>query len=302
MSSLIPLTEYGPLDGGNFEYHWSGRGVDIHLLSDVGRKRRNNEDSCILCAPQKEDVASSHGVLFAVADGMGGASAGEYASRMALQVLVRTYFNNDCESAPLALQEALQIANGRLFEEAELNPVYAGMGTTVCAAVLLGDWVYIAHVGDSRLYLLRERSGIHQVTLDHSLVEEQVRSGLISPAEARNHSLKNLITRAVGIKETVKVDLYALHVQQGDTLLICSDGLTNMITDPEIASCLANGNLVEGTRNMVERALMAGGTDNTTAITLRLNETPPRSIFQDGAEEVRIASSGFFGRLKRLFR
>lgn len=302
MSNLIPTTEYGPLDGGNFEYSWSGKGVEIHLLSDVGRKRRNNEDSCILCAPQDADVLDSHGLLFAVADGMGGASAGEYASRMALQVLVRTYFNTPCESAPLALQDALEAANGRLFEEAELNPVYAGMGTTVCAAVLLGDWVYIAHVGDSRLYLLRERSGIHQITLDHSLVEEQVRSGLISPAEARNHSLKNLITRAVGIKETVKVDLYALHVQQGDTLLICSDGLTNMVTDLEIAACLSNGNLVTGTRDVVERALMAGGTDNTTAITLRVTAPPARTTYQDGAEEVRIATSGFFSRLKRFFR
>jgi protein phosphatase len=174
------------------------------------------------------------------------------------------------------------------------------MGTTVSAAVLLGDWIYIAHVGDSRLYVLRERSGIHQITLDHSLVEEQVRSGLISPAEARNHSLKNLITRAVGIKENVKVDLYAVQLGQGDTVLICSDGLTNMVTDAEITGCLANGNLASGIRDMVERAMMAGGTDNTTAVCIRVMDPLPRVPYHLGAEEVKISSSGVFGRLKRL--
>lgn len=300
MSQLIPVTEYGPLDGGNFEYHCAEGGLLIHLLSDVGRKRRNNEDSCIVCLPKDAALAESHGRLFAVADGMGGASAGEYASRMALQILVRTYFNSPCESVPLALKAALETANGRLFEEAELNPVYAGMGTTVSAAVLLGDWLYIAHVGDSRLYVLRDRAGMHQITLDHSLVEEQVRSGLISAAEARNHSLKNLITRAVGIKENVKVDLYSVHLQAGDTVLICSDGLTNMVTDADIANCLSNGNLASGIRDIVERAMMAGGTDNTTAACVRVMEPLARAAYQPGAEEVKISPSGVFGRLKRL--
>ena len=118
------------------------------------------------------------------------------------------------------------------------------MGTTVSAVILIGDWAYVAHVGDSRVYLLRERSGVHQITRDHSLVAEQVRSGLISDAEARNHSLRNLITRAVGIKENVKIDLFAVRLRRGDTLLLCSDGLCSTVPDAEMGQHLATGDLV----------------------------------------------------------
>lgn len=301
MSESIPLTEYGPRDGHNFELDWAGQGVEAHFLSDVGKKRKNNEDSCIFCAPEAASLAAERGLLFAVADGMGGASAGEYASRMALKILVESYYSGEPQSIPAALREALDRANGRIFEESEINPQYSGMGTTVSALVLRGEWVYAAQVGDSRLYLLRERSGLHQVTRDHSLVAEQLRSGLISEEEARNHSLKNLITRAVGIKDSVKSDLFCFQIQRGDSMLLCSDGLSNLVSDDCIAEALSSGDLKRGTQSLIAQALGSGGTDNITAVTIRIASAPSKSERQPGAEEVVFASTGLWGRLRQLF-
>lgn len=271
------------------------------MLSDVGKKREKNEDSCLLCIPEPASLADERGLLFAVADGMGGASAGEHASRMALHTMSTTYFRGPAQPVPMGMRTAVETANELIFEESENNPEYSGMGTTVSSIVVLGDWAYIAQVGDSRVYLLRERSGIHQLTHDHSLVAEQVRSGLISEEEARNHALKNLITRAVGIKDTVRVDLFAVQLRPEDTLLLCSDGLCNMVSDSEIAAALALGDLKYCTRKLVEQALEGGGTDNITAVTLRVTGTPPRREMQQGAEEIELSGSGLLGRLRRLF-
>ena len=298
---LVPRTEFGPLDGRNYELGWRGSYLQSHLLSDVGKKREKNEDSCIMCIPEPAAMADERGMLFAVADGMGGASAGEYASRMALHTLTNVYFKGAAQPIPIGLRMAVEAANEKIFDEADQNPEYSGMGTTVSAVIVLGDWAYIAQVGDSRVYLLRERSGIHQLTHDHSLVAEQVRSGLISEEEARNHALKNLITRAVGIKETVRVDLFAVHLKPQDTLLLCSDGLCNMVSDAEIAASLAQGDLKFCTRKLVEQALEGGGIDNITAVTLRVTGVPPKRDLHQGAEEIELNSSGLLGRLRRLF-
>lgn len=301
MRELTPITEYGPLDGKNYEFGWQGPWLQAHLLSDVGCKRAKNEDSCMMCIPEPRGLAEKRGLLFAVADGMGGASAGEYASRMALQLLREAYYANEKDSVPKALELALAHANERVFEEAEVNPTYAGMGTTVSACVLLGDWVYIAQVGDSRVYLVRERSGIYQLTHDHSLVAEQVRNGLITEDEARTHSLKNLITRAVGIKESVAVDLFAVRVRQNDTLLLCSDGLCNVVPDDYLARALANGDLRAGTRGVVKEAINEGGPDNITVITIRFKAQPPKAPLEEGAEAIEPAPPSLVERLRRLF-
>lgn len=298
---LLPVTEGGPPNGGNYEYVWKGQFLQAHLLSDVGKKRQKNEDSCILSAPEDPELAEHRGLLFAVADGMGGASAGERASRMALQLLVHGYFTAPYEAAPMALRKALQCANERIFEEAEMNPVYSGMGTTMSAMVIVGEWAYIAQVGDSRVYLIRDRIGIQQLTQDHSLVAEQVRSGLITPDEARTHSLKNLITRAVGIKETVMADLFAVRIKKGDTLLICSDGLSNMVQDSEIRAALSNGDMLAGTRKLVATALDMGGSDNITSLVVRVFDVPPKTNLQEGAQEVATEQEGFLQRLRSLF-
>lgn len=301
MNDLIPGAVAGPADGKNFEASWYGDYLQAHLLTDVGRKRQKNEDSCLICAPKNPVLADERGLFFSVADGMGGASAGEFASRMSLQVMHNAYYTGPHGLVPPALQEALEEANQQVFEESEANPEYAGMGTTVSAVLIDGNWAYIAQVGDSRVYLLRDHLGIRQITEDHSLVAEQVRSGIISEEEAENSSFKNLITRAVGIKAEVEVDLFALRLQQGDTLLICSDGLCNMVSDADIAVCLSDDDLKSGTRKVVELALENGGTDNITAVTVRVLDTPPRSALHSGAREVTIPSGNLFRRILSWF-
>ena len=302
VEELIPRTVYGPLDGRNFEYAWQGAYLEAVLLSDVGLKRKKNEDSCLLCAPEAAQVAGKRGYLFAVADGMGGATAGEYASRMALLVLARTYFEGKGPNIASNLRSAVEHANGRVFEEAEVNPVYSGMGTTVSSVVFHGNWAYVVQVGDSRVYLLREGAGLHQITNDHSLVAEQVRNGIITEEEARNHSLRNLITRAVGIKERVKADSFCVQVKRDDTLLICSDGLSNLVSDQAIEETLSGRGLRDGTRRLIKQAIAGGGTDNITALSVRVAEEPPETEWQEGADKVvDVMPRTIIGRIRNLF-
>lgn len=301
MNDLIPGAVAGPPDGKNFEASWYGDYLQAHLLTDVGKKRQKNEDSCLMCVPKNPALADERGLFFSVADGMGGASAGEFASKMSLRAMHNAYYTGPRSPVPPALQDALEEANQQVFEESEVNPEYAGMGTTVSAVLVDGAWAYIAQVGDSRVYLLRERSGIHQITEDHSLVAEQVRNGVISEEEAENSSFKNLITRAVGIKVDVEVDLFAVRLQQGDTLLICSDGLSNMVCNRDIAACLSDGDLKTGTRKVVDMALENGGTDNITALTIRVVNIPPRTPLQEGAREIVIPSGSLLRRILDWF-
>ena len=299
---MIPQTAWGPRDGMGYEFSWQGDFLEAHVLTDVGRKREKNEDSCILTVPDDPDLLARRGMLFAVADGMGGASAGERASRTTLRALTASYYSSPSDlPIPEAIDAAIEAANGEVFAEAEENPDYHGMGTTVSAVVIHGENAYIGQVGDSRVYALRERAGIHQVTRDHSLVAEQVRNGLITEEEARNHQLKNLITRAVGIKDHVKVDLFSLRLKAHDTLLICSDGLCNMVEDQELASVLSLGDLKTNTRDLISMANGAGGTDNITAVTLRLTTSPPSRPMHEGADQVAVSNGGFWGKLKGLF-
>lgn len=296
----IPMTEYGPTEGGNFEYSWQGEYLQAFLISDVGKKRKNNEDACLLCVPEDAALAGRRGLLFAVGDGMGGASAGEFASRMALRQTNNAYYLSDTPSAPDALREAVESANLKVFEESELNPLLSGMGTTVSALVARGEWTYIAHVGDSRVYLLRGMR-LYQITHDHSLVAEQMRCGLLTEEEARNHSMKNLITRAVGIKNEVKVDMYAMHIQRGDTILICSDGLSNMVPDAQIAAALAGNDLKKAAAILIDEALDEGGADNITAALLRVADRPPKCDLEEGADEVQFPTPGIITKLRRFF-
>ncbi len=296
----IPLTKAGPEDGGNFHFTWSGPFLQSHFSSDVGKKRRHNEDSCIMCAPEDPAIVDERGFLFAVADGMGGASAGEFASSLALETIAENYYGGAAAAIPKLLENALQKANQRVFSEAEQNPEYQGMGTTVSAVVIHGDCAYAAQVGDSRVYMSRPHEPLRQVTDDHSLVAEQVRNGMISEEEARTHSLKNLITRAVGIKDAIKVDLFAFRIRQGDTLLICSDGLSNMVEDHDISETIAMEDLDAAAGRLIEEALGNGGTDNVSVALIRVVGIPPRSRMDEGAAEVTFSHPGFFERLKRL--
>ncbi len=233
---------------------------------------------------------------------MGGASAGEHASHKTLESIQEHYYDISTHSLiPAALKHAVETANAVVYEEADANPEYAGMGTTGSVLAIMGEWAYIAQVGDSRIYLLRAGEALKQLTNDHSLVAEQIRNGLINEEEARNHSLKNLITRAVGIKDTIEVDLFAVRLQEGDCLLLCSDGLSNMVEDDMIASCLDSDNLKQSTEELVQCALAAGGHDNITAVTARVTSVPPTTHYQQGAKVVSFNPPGLLQRLWGIF-
>ena len=301
MAEPIPLTRSGPGDADNFEFHWSGNGLEIHLLSDVGRKRTHNEDSCVLCVPDDRNLLLERGTLVVVADGMGGVSGGRFASKLAVQTLVETYYIEREPGVPVRLRQGVLQANRSIYEEAESRPEYHGMGTTVSAVVVIGDRAYIAHVGDSRVYLYRNGAAIMQITEDHSLVAEQVREGVLTEEQARSHSLRNLITRAVGTKESVKVDLFSVRVREGDRLMICSDGLTGPVDPEGIAECMQGPKLQGVARSLVGRALEGGGPDNITVALVGITEPPVKTEPDAGAVEVNVDKPGIISRLRGMF-
>lgn len=298
----IPYTYGGPADADNFEHQWQGPYAQAHLLSDVGKKRVHNEDHCLMCIPQDQRLLDSWGMLFAVADGMGGASAGELASRLALHTTIVEYYTSLAEAIPIRLRDALAAANRAVFVESENDPAFHGMGTTVSLVLIHGSCAYVAQVGDSRVYIKRRNERIVQVTDDHSLVAEQVRNGFLSEQEARTHSLRNLITRAVGIRDSVKIDLFALRVQEGDTFLICSDGLTGLVDDAEIADALETESLQGAARMLVGFALDRGGIDNITTVLVRITQTPPSRDLQPGANYISVQPLSMLRKMTTFLR
>ena len=299
MNSLDFLCQ-GPPDGGNFEHAWADTYLGAHLISDIGKKRERNEDSCLMGAPRDIDLLDGCGFLFAVADGMGGASAGEQASRLALTSFSESFYRGAPTNLPERMRISIEDANARVFEASENDMELQGMGTTLTALSIIGDAAYVGQVGDSRVYLQRAEAPLIQVTEDHSLVAEQVKVGLITADEARNHVMKNLITRAVGIKDAVEVDLFGVRVQKGDTLLLCSDGLCNFVSDAEIANALQLKTLRSAARLLVGKALEAGGNDNVSVAVVRLIDSPPRRPLQEGCTPVETPQTGFVSKIKRL--
>jgi serine/threonine protein phosphatase PrpC len=230
------------------------------VRTDTGRQRNANEDSLFTDAP-----------LFVVADGMGGAQAGEVASRAAAES-----FAHDLPSAPpeRLLEETIEGANRTIHELARKDPSLAGMGTTITAALvdLDAEEVAIGHVGDSRAYRLRG-GRFEQLTRDHSLVEEMRRKGQLTDAQAEDHPQRSIITRALGPEPEVQVDLQTVPVQSGDVFLICSDGLTTMLDDEKIGQILGRAtSLQSAVRTLVDEANRAGGRDNITVVTFRLED------------------------------
>lgn len=230
-------------------------------VSDTGRRRRRNEDSYV-CEPP----------LFAVADGMGGAQAGEVASRLAAAVLHEV---NGEQLSRGAIAELIQEANRRVFQRSNEDAAASGMGTTMTVALVeSSDTVAIGHVGDSRAYRVRE-GRLEQLTEDHSLVGEMMRSGKLSAEEAEAHPQRSVITRALGTEPDVDVDTFAVETQPGDVFLLCSDGLTTMVPDREILSLLdaSGGDLDRAARRLVEAANRSGGEDNITVVVFEIAET-----------------------------
>lgn len=237
--------------------------INAFARTDVGKVRADNEDNYLVGQQ-----------VFAVADGMGGHAAGEVAAKAALEPLVAidtTTFDSD-EDAEQALVEALRAANRHVVEMAHAQPELQGMGTTLTAALLREGRLHLAHVGDSRAYLLRDGEAITQLTTDHTLVERLVREGRLSRDEAAIHPQRNVITRAIGNEADVVVDsLPPLLLQPGDQILLCSDGLTGPLGDAEIAATLTRNEDGDGAvASLVEHANAAGGPDNITVILLRV--------------------------------
>ena len=240
------------------------------VKTDVGLRRQHNEDSYLV----NPDLG-----LYVVCDGMGGHAGGETASRLAVLTVERELLsarlredNPFARSAPLeesplagALRESIEAACAAVFQKSRENAALHGMGTTCIALLLKDDQAIVGHVGDSRAYLVRDGQA-YQLTEDHSLVNEQVRAGLLTPEEAKRSKLKNVITRSVGFEEDVLVDLLGLATQAGDKLLLCSDGLSNLVPMEDIRDHLIRHPVEAVAGKLVELANERGGDDNSTVI------------------------------------
>ena len=230
-------------------------------ITDVGMVRQVNQDY-VYVTDRPLGILQN---LFVVADGMGGHQAGDYASKYTVEVLNRELALSEGEDIERCLVGAIKTANREIIKEASRDEHLKGMGTTVVAATISNQMMYFANVGDSRLYLINQ--GIQQLTKDHSLVEEMVRLGGIKPEEAKQHPDKNIITRAVGAEDKVEPDFFTVELQEGEIVLMCSDGLTNMLEDEEIRMIISGArDLVEKAESLVEAANANGGRDNISVI------------------------------------
>ena len=246
--------------------------VEVGWMTDVGQRRDHNEDDLYVFSPDAVDFRK-HGMLFAVADGMGGHAAGEEASRLAVQNLGEYY---SAEPAPPGtppvdlLRARIEAAHKAIFAKATSTPHLKGMGTTLSAGLLQGMNLHVGHVGDSRVYLIRD-GVMSQVTQDHSLVAEQLRMGIITADEAAHHPGRNIITRALGTKESVVIDYSSLPVKPGDRFLACSDGLHGVVEEPRMLElCTTASSAAEACEKLVAEANANGGPDNITAIVVYL--------------------------------
>ncbi len=244
--------------------------------TDQGKKRPNNEDAFL---------ADDGLGLYAVADGIGGHAGGEVASRMTLETLSEVLHNEfardkdapasrispDTDQYLSALRDAVALANTAILQAAAKNSGLAGMGTTVTVVFLRSRTAVLAHVGDSRAYLLRDGT-LKQLTKDHSFVAEQIRAGLISPEQALMSPYRHVITRSVGIHPDIHADLGTFEVRQGDTILLCTDGLTEMVRDDDIARILGSETPPAAAENLIQRANDNGGVDNITVVVVRIED------------------------------
>ena len=241
--------------------------MKVYAITDIGRVRALNEDSYY--APREGER------FCAVADGMGGHNAGEVASAMAVQVF--SEYMREVESITAqAMYAAVERANDEVYRAAMENDAMSGMGTTFSALAQQGGEVLLAHVGDSRIYLVRH-GAILQLTTDHTLVEEMVRKGMLTPREARFHPRRNIITRALGTDPRVEIDIVQLGARPGDVFFLCSDGLTNYVEERQILqAAMGDGDWQDKLQRLLAVALDNGGSDNITALFAVIGEEAAR--------------------------
>lgn len=234
----------------------------VFSATDVGQKRKMNQDYVFVSDSPVGNLPN----LFVVADGMGGHNAGDYASSHAVQTLVDE-IRDDRDFNPIKIiRHAIETANTEILNQAQNDVSLRGMGTTMVVATIVGHYAYVANVGDSRLYIIQDQ--IHQVTKDHSLVQEMVRMGEIKAEEAKNHPDKNIITRALGAERTVDIDFFDLKLEPNSTILMCSDGLSNMVEDAKIEEIVFDSeiSLERKGRRLLREANQNGGKDNIAVI------------------------------------
>lgn len=243
-------------------------------ITDVGMKRQNNEDNYLI----NDDLR-----LFVVADGMGGHAGGEYASQIAVTTVEEVLLNIQDERAPEGpddgevitqekLRYAIRLAGKRIYERAQENSDFHGMGTTALVLLIRDGRSFVAHVGDSRCYHFQD-GRVAQVTEDHSWVNEQIKAGLISKENARTHKLRNIITRSLGYFDEVDIDTQVRPIREGDAFLLCSDGLSNLVEEQELGAIVHGHAVQEAARRLVELANSRGGDDNITVVIARVDST-----------------------------
>ena len=244
----------------------------VFSASDIGQKRQVNQDFIFT----SEDPVGNLPNLFVVADGMGGHNAGDFASRYGVSVLVETIKKDKNYNPVKIMRAAIEAANREVFRQAEADEAMAGMGSTMVVCTVVGDYAYVANVGDSRLYLARPEE-LTQITQDHSLIAEMVRLGELSEEEGRHHPDKNIITRAIGTSEDIRVDFFDMKLEEGDRILMCSDGLTNMVDNGQIREVLEGSASEDSAKALVDRANENGGEDNVAVIVIEPFEDEVKS-------------------------
>jgi PPM family protein phosphatase len=246
-------------------------GVAVAGLSDVGCQRENNEDSYLYWEPAGDAEFQRKGRLAVIADGMGGHEGGQEASRMAVETVREVYEQAFRDNPQAALVESFVAAHARIQDFAERHPAFHGMGTTCTAVVLLGRQLFFAHVGDSRLYLVRG-ARILRLTRDHSYVGRLVESGIVRPEDAEKHPQRHILTAALGAGRDIAVDNAGsgVAVQDGDDLLLCTDGLWSVVTEDELESAVSGNAPAECCAALVQLARDRGGPDNITLQVLRV--------------------------------
>ena len=231
--------------------------MKVFSMTDIGRKRHTNQDYVYTSQKPVGNLPN----LFVVADGMGGHKAGDFASKFTVETLGKSIAGSYKIGAEQIINSAIQTANHRLMEAALSDKRLEGMGTTLVVATIIEHTLYFANIGDSRLYVINEQ--IRQLSKDHSLVEEMVRLGGINEEEAKHHPDKNIITRAIGAKEPVEIDFFEYQLKRGDVILMCTDGLSNMVEDEEIYHIIrGRRDIVEAAEQLVDTANRNGGKDN----------------------------------------
>ena len=233
--------------------------------TDIGNKRSSNQDSIFFSDKNVGPLSN----LYIVADGMGGHRAGDRASKMAIDITVDFVRRSTLENPVAILKRAIIYANNEIYKASTQDVDLSGMGTTIVAATAMDGKLYVANVGDSRLYAIA--SDIRQITMDHSLVEELIRSGQLERKKGRNHPEKNIITKALGSKDEVVPDFFEIDIQPDEKYLLCSDGLSNMVENDEIRDIVADReNLDEIADALVDRANYYGGADNISVVVLAI--------------------------------